>query len=77
MGFSFEEYSHRKVYGASDFSDALNVDTITPKKEVEKSITLRKRKFSEEPSDSQVKKLCEVYVNLILIMSTTDASTYI
>lgn len=50
MGFSF------------DFSDAPNVDAITQKEEVERSITSRKRKFSEEQSNSQVRELCEVYV---------------
>ena len=50
MGFSF------------DFSDAPNVDAITQKEEVERNITSRKRKFSEEQSDSQVRELCEEYV---------------
>lgn len=51
MGFSF------------GFSDAPNVDAITQKEEVvERNITSRKRKFSEEQSDSQVRQLCEEYV---------------
>ena len=51
MGFSF------------GFSDAPNVDAITQKEEVvERNITSRKRKFSEEQSDSQVRELCEEYV---------------
>ena len=44
------------------FSDAPNVDAITQKEEVERNITSRKRKFSEEQSDSQVRQLCEEYV---------------
>lgn len=75
MGFSFEEISHRKVYGAFDFSDSPNVDVITQKKGVE-SISSSKRKFSEEQSDSQVKTLCEIYVDIILI-STIDARAFV
>ena len=76
MGFSFEEISHRKVYGAFDFSDSPNVDVITQKKGVERSISSSKRKFSEEQSDSQVKTLCEIYVDIILI-STIDARAFV
>ena len=77
MGFSFEEFSQRKVYGTFDFSDAPNVDAVTQKKEVERSITLRERTFSEEQSDSQVKTLCVVYVDIILIISTIDAGVFV
>ena len=77
MGFSFEEFRYRKVYGAFDYSDAPNVDAITQNKEVERSITLRKRKFSDEQSDSQVKTLCEVYFDIILIISTKDARAFV